>query len=286
MTSTPFSWDDLTGRWRQLYEEQARVSQMWFDSQTELAKTLAGASGQAGDSAASATALAELWRTGMAMGSLGTSLPGLDSTSVANATLGRMLDPVALSLMGGTQVGEAIRRMTEGPQLADVGSVERRMARIMELYVEVQAAARAYEAVVAGAWMEANQTFATTMAKRLGTGEAVPPKEALKDWLAIADEVLTKTHRTSEYLEAQRRLLGAGMAFLLAERELVELLVEPAGLPTRTEIDELHQTVHQLKRKVRALEKAAAAPSRSSAKRAPTKPRSSASKRKASGGQG
>ena len=30
------------------------------------------------------------------------------------------------------------------------------------------------------------------------------------------------------------------MDFLLAERELVEQLVEPAGLPTRTEIDELH----------------------------------------------
>jgi polyhydroxyalkanoate synthase subunit PhaE len=282
MSDTPFSWDDLTGRWRQLYEEQAKVGQMWFDSQAELAKTLAGASGQAADTATSATALAELWRSGMALGSIGTSLPGLDSTSVANTTLGRMLDPVALSLMGGTHVGEAIRRMTEGPRLADVGSVERRMARVMELYVEVQAATRGYEAVVAGAWMEVNQSFATAMAKRLGGAEAFPPKEALKTWLAIADEVLTRTHRTPEYLEAQRRLLGAGMDFLLAERELVELLVEPAGLPTRTEVDELHRTVQGLKRKVRALEKAADAPKKAPAKRASAKPRSSASGRKAS----
>jgi polyhydroxyalkanoate synthesis regulator phasin len=48
------------------------------------------------------------------------------------------------------------------------------------------------------------------------------------------------------------------MEFLLAEREMVEQLVEPAGLPTRSEIDELHQSVQVLKRKVRALEKSKA----------------------------
>jgi hypothetical protein len=48
------------------------------------------------------------------------------------------------------------------------------------------------------------------------------------------------------------------MDFLLAERELVEGFVEPAGLPTRTEIDEVHRSVQALKRRVRLLEKAAA----------------------------
>jgi hypothetical protein len=222
----------------------------------------------------------------MALGSVGNSLPGLESTGAANASLGRVLDPLSLSLMGGNHVGEALRRMTEGPQLADVGSVERRMARIMELYVEVQAASRGYEAALAGAWMEANNNFATAMAKRFGSGEPVEPKEALRTWLSIADKVLTRTHRSSEYLEAQRRLLRAGMDFLLAERELVEVLVEPAGLPTRTEIDELHQTVHKLKRQVRALEKAARAPARTPAKKTAARSRKSSSGPKADKGQG
>jgi polyhydroxyalkanoate synthesis regulator phasin len=53
------------------------------------------------------------------------------------------------------------------------------------------------------------------------------------------------------------------MDFLLAERELVEQLVEPAGLPTRSELDELHNTVQTLKRRVRALERARIAEVRS-----------------------
>jgi hypothetical protein len=49
---------------------------------------------------------------------------------------------------------------------------------------------------------------------------------------------------------------------------MVESMVEPAGLPTRTEVDEVHRSVQELKRRVRALEKAGAAP----AARRPARP--------------
>ena len=258
------SWDDMNRQWRELYDQQAKVAQGWLDGQAQLASTLAGA-GSSGDSPArtaadDAAALAELWRSWMALGSLGGSLPGMQAGGTANETLGKMLDPVSLSLMGGNQVGEAIRRMTEGPRFADLGVIERRMARVMELYLAVQTSARKYEAVIAGAWSEANQRFAAQVAERFAKPreEALPAGGYLRLWLDIANDVLVQTHRTEGFLQAQRQLLRDGMEFLLAEREMVEQLVEPAGLPTRSEIDELHQSVQVLKRKVRALEKSKA----------------------------
>jgi len=259
-----FRWEDMTAKWRELYEEQAKVAAMWRDSQTQLARAMVGMEDTDAGSAGGAAAFADLWRAGMQMAGAD-KLPGFEpGGGVASAALSRMLEPLSLSLMGGSQVGDLIRTMTEGPRLADVGSMERRIAQVMELYVEVQTAARAFETLVAGAWMEANQTFAATMAKRIGGAETVEPKEAMKVWLGVADEALTRTHRSPAFLEAQRRLLRAGMDFLLAERELVETLIEPTGLPTRSEIDELHQTVHTLKREVRALRRAdsSRAPSR------------------------
>ena len=71
----------------------------------------------------------------------------------------------------------------------------------------------------------------------------------------IANQTLVETHRSAEFLTAQRDLLRAGMDFLLAERRLFEQLVEPAGLPTRTEIDEVHRSVWELKRRIRELER-------------------------------
>jgi hypothetical protein len=185
----------------------------------------------------------------------GTGEPG----RIAGETLGRFLDPVSLALVGGSQVGETIRRLTEGPRFADLGAIERRMARVMELWLAVQRRARAYEAVVAGAWMEANKRFAAEYQERARAGNPpIDPKEALKLWLDIANRALLETHRSEQFLKAQGELLRHGMDFLLAEREMVESLVEPAGLPTRSEIDEVHRSVLDLKRRVRALEKAGA----------------------------
>ena len=283
MTGVP--WNEMTDRWRDLYNEQAKVAQTWLESQAELASSLAGLS-PAGGQAVDPAALAELWKSGMALGSLGNVLPGFETTGIGSETLGKMLDPMSLSLMGGNQVGEAIRRLTEGPRLADVGSIERGMAEVMELYLEVQTAARAYESVVASAWMEANRRFTADLAQRFGKdGEVLAAKDAHKVWLAIADETLMETHRSETFLDAQRQLLRAGMDFLLAERKFVEQLVEPAGFPTRSEIDELHRTVHTLKQRVRTLEKAAATEAKPPSRSASTRSRSAAAKRSGKGAQ-
>jgi hypothetical protein len=249
----------MTRRWRDLYEQQAELARGWLEGQAKFARTFAGL-GAFDDPESDAGAMAELWRSGFALGgSLGQSLPGMaDPESIAGEALDRFLNPMSLALVGGSQVGEAIRRMTEGPRFADLGAIERRMAGVMELWLAAQAAARAYETVVAGAWVEANQRFARELQARYGAGAVPQPKEPIKLWLDLANQTLLETHRSPRFLEAQRELLRHGMDFLLAQREMVEDLVGPAGLPTRTELDEVHRSVHELKRRLRALEKAAA----------------------------
>ena len=204
--------------------------------------------------------MADLWRSWLELGSsFGGAMPGLgEPGKIAGETLGRFLDPVSLALVGGSQVGETIRRLTEGPRFADMGAAERRVARVMELWLAVQRAARGYEAVVAGAWTEASRRFAQEFQEAARAGKVLSqPKDALKLWLDVANRTLLETHRSERFLTAQAELLRHGMDFLLAEREMVESLVEPAGLPTRSEIDEVHRSVLDLKRRVRALEKVA-----------------------------
>jgi polyhydroxyalkanoate synthase subunit PhaE len=282
MTANP--WEDFARRGRELYEQQAEVARTWLDGQSKLASTLGATPGQEDGPGADAAAMAELWRSWLTLGgSLGGMLSGAGGPGrVAGDTLGRFLDPVSLALVGGSQVGEAIRKLTEGPRLADLGAIERRMGKVMELWLGVQSAARGHEAVVAGAWADANQRFATEYQSRQQAGTApTQPQEALKLWLEVANQTLLETHRSERFLAAQSQLLRQGMDFLLAEREMVEALVEPAGIPTRTEIDEVHRSLHELKRRVRILERAAATPAVPPAR--PVK--RPAARKRASGGQ-
>src|SRR6478609_4930601 len=199
MTSDP--WEEMTRRWREMYQEHASLAQKNFlDGQAQLATAL-----------------------------------------------------------GGGAVSEALRRMAEGPRLADVGTSQRLIAKVMKLWLSVQDSARTYESVVSGAWAQANTRFVERLSQRYGTGTDMPDaKESLKLWLDVANQVLLETHRSEKFLDAQRQLLRSGMDFMLAEREFVEALVEPAGLPTRTEIDEVHRSIHELKRRVKTLERASA----------------------------
>jgi polyhydroxyalkanoate synthase subunit PhaE len=261
MSTTP--WEEFAKRGRELYERQAELAKTWLDGQSTLAGAFAetGEGGAPAGLGADAAAMAEWWRSWLGLGtSLGAAMPGMAQPGqVAGEALGRFLDPMSLLLASGSQVGETIRKMTEGPRLADLGAVERRMGKVMQLWLQVQQAARAYEAVAAGAWHEASQRFATEYQKLARAGQAPSqPSEALKLWLEIANRTLLETHRSEPFLAAQGELLRHGMTFLLAEREMVESMVEPAGLPTRTEVDEVHRSVQELKRRVRALEKAGA----------------------------
>ncbi len=99
------------------------------------------------------------------------------------------------------------------------------------------------QAALSRSWLEGQTQLATGLA-----GNPVPnQKDALKLWLDTANETLMERHRSAPFLEAQRELLRHGMDFLLAGRELVEGLAAPAGLPMRTEIDEAHRSLQELK---------------------------------------
>ena len=280
MTANP--WEDFARRGRELYEQQAEVARTWLDGQSKLASTLGGDAGPGGrpwcrccGNGRAVALVADTWaaRWGHAV-----------RRRRAGTGRGRharpFLDPVSLALVGGSQVGEAIRKLTEGPRLAD------RCDRAAD--------GQGHGAVAGGAECGARsrgrgrrgmgRRQPTLRASTRAASRPVrrrPAAEALKLWLEVANQTLLETHRSERFLAAQSQLLRHGMDFLLAEREMVETLVEPAGIPTRTEIDEVHRSLHELKRRVRILEGAAATPAAPPAR--PVK--RPAARKRASGGQ-
>ncbi len=250
------SWADMAARWREIYDENAALARKtWLDGQAELAKVFPASDQD--DPNANATALADLWRSWI---SFGDSLWGGASKELTDGWpsltgFGALTEPITVSLAGGGAVNDVLRRMAEGPRLADMGTSEKRTARVMERWLAVQESARSYESVVAAAWADANTRFAERLSKGSAEGGVPDAKESLRLWLDTANDVLLETHRSEKFLTVQRKLLRDGMDFMLAEREFIESLVEPAGLPTRSEIDEIHRNVHDLKRRVRDLEK-------------------------------
>ena len=279
MSTNP--WEDFAQRSRELYEQQAELAQSWVDGQAKLAGTLAEA-GRATARPASGP-MPRPWPSCGAPGWRSAArsappCPGMaEPGQIAGETLGRFLDPMSLALVGGSQVGETIRRLTEGPRFADLGAIERRMGKVMELWLQVQQAARAYEAVVAGAWARGQPALRHRVPGAGPGRQGAEPAEGRAQALARHRQPDAARDPSLRAVPRAPRASCCATAWTSCwpSARWSRALVEPAGLPTRTEIDEVHRSVHELKRRVRALEKAGAAaepPQRPASPRRPAGP--------------
>jgi hypothetical protein len=197
---------------------------------------------------------------------------------IAEETLRRMLDPSRFLYAGTDEINQAIQRLVEGPEFADIGTIERQMLKATREWMGLREASAAYRAVTTAAWSRAFQSFSKETAKDPAL-MARGFRPVLDRWLALANEELIRTQRTDEFLKAQRELLAAGVAYRLKERELVEVWCETHSIPTRTEVDDLHRTVHELRGQVRALSaQLAAAKAKPSSAPAAAKPPAAATK--------
>ena len=72
-------------------------------------------------------------------------------------------------------------------------------------------------------------------------------------WTDTAKRVLLEAQRSERFLQTQVAQIRASTELRVAQRDLVEYYGERFGFPTRTELDDVHRTVTELRREVRAL---------------------------------
>ena len=200
--------------------------------------------------------------------------PGLESLSAAwmSALLpagtgggpmelaARLLDPRQWLGVGGAALEQPFETVLGLPRLADVPELDRKLLRLMQAWTAVAQRGAEYGAVVSQIWVGAYADFVQALQAAAAEGKpARSGRELLDRWTATVNERLLKAQRSERFLEAQRRLLDAMLTSRAAERELVEVGAKAADLPTRAELDDVHKTLHAVKRELRALRRELAA---------------------------
>ena len=233
----------------------------WMETQSQLWKAQAPFWDALNTATSDAAQADEVWSKMLEQGKalsqqFGAALPKAKVDGVAADVLERMFDPGQFVFAGSDEVNKTIQQLVEGSSLSDLATMEAQQLKTTEEWFRLKEASSEYRMVTAKAWMRAQQRFA----KEFGTDPATWAQDAgdhLKRWLDIANEELIATQRTNEFLDAQRKLLRAGVDYKLRERELIEAWCERHAMPTRSEVDELHAQVHELRRDMRQLLKTA-----------------------------
>lgn len=197
----------------------------------------------------------DLWTAATAVcGKLATTVPALTGgDGIVEATFRKMVDP--RSWIAGTgEMDEVLGRMAQGPRFADLWEAERRYAGVLQAWMTLRRRSLDHNAVVLEAWLQAGRRFSEQMAARAGPdAEAFDAKAALALWTETANQQLLETQRSERFLQTQAAMIRATTDLRLAQQELVEHFGKQYGFPTRTELDDVHRTVTELRRELRAM---------------------------------
>jgi class III poly(R)-hydroxyalkanoic acid synthase PhaE subunit len=170
--------------------------------------------------------------------------------------LGKVFDPRAW-LAGTGGMDETLQKMAEGPRLADLWDTERKMLNVFNAWTALRRRSLEHNSVMLEAWMQAAGKFAKDLNARAERNETLSSwRELLALWVETANTTMLETQRSDAYLKSQREILNASTNLRLAQQEVAAFYSEMFGYPTRAELDDVHRTVTELRRELRAAQRA------------------------------
>jgi len=255
----------LAEMWGRSAKDFAAAQQGMF---ADMAKRMAEAAGQEGsvptgflqpqELASANEAFTTLWKSALELSqSITRSMEqGKNPDPLVAELMSKLFDPRAwFSSLGG--MDEALQRMAEGPRLADLWDTERKLLNMFKAWTALRRRSTEHNTVMLEAWMRAAAAFAKTLNEKADRNEILGSwREVLTLWVETANSALLETQRSEQYLKSQREILKASTDLRLAQQELAAFYSEMFGYPTRSELDDVHRTVTELRRELRALERA------------------------------
>jgi class III poly(R)-hydroxyalkanoic acid synthase PhaE subunit len=167
-----------------------------------------------------------------------------------------MLNPATFLSSGIDELNQVFQRLADGPDFADIGVLEKKFMRTGQDWSNLCNANAEYQTVIATAWGQAFDRYLKEQAAE-PQSDTVDLDEMMQRWLKVANESLIETQRSDEFLAAQRKLFKTNTQYKLKQREIIEAWCEAYTMPTRSEVDDLHRMVYELRRELRQLKKQA-----------------------------
>lgn len=160
-----------------------------------------------------------------------------------------LLDPQKWTKYAPEQLRVMLEQIAKGPQFADLAMPQQQLAGAWRESVDYQEAASDMSRVMQNAWSKAYQDYSQSHSlEDLQSGQV---NEALDSWLKSANSALLEAQGSSEFLDAQKRMIRASTEIRARQRDLAESWSEAWQIPTRSELDDLTLIVHQLRRELR-----------------------------------
>ena len=136
--------------------------------------------------------------------------------------------------------------LADAPRLADLFDIERRSASVMRCVSALNQRNLDHQHLLVEIWTRAGQAYAAASA-----GQSLEPKQAMALWTEIANRTMVEAQRSDPFLASQRAVIRANTELRIAQGDVSEQIGKQFGLPTRTEMDDVHRSLTEMRRELR-----------------------------------
>lgn len=146
--------------------------------------------------------------------------------------------------------------LVQSPSLGQNREINAKVMSGFDAWTKLYKATLDYEVVIADVQI---RSFDALMKKLVSLAEKGQKVESWRDfhrvWSQVADDVFAEAFKSEDNLKLRGNFLNALNAYKVYQQELMELYMKMLNAPIRSEVDEIHQTIYDLKKEVKNLKK-------------------------------
>jgi len=147
----------------------------------------------------------------------------------------------------------------QSPSLGYTREFNNKLLKSFETGINFSKASFDYQIVLLDVCLKALEELTRELASSEAKGKTVQNwQQFLQVWSSIFDRVFAQTFRSQDALEVQGNFLNSAMTYRLYQQQLMEVFLKMYDLPTRSEVDEIHHGIYELRKEVKSLKKALA----------------------------
>lgn len=184
---------------------------------------------------------------------------GMSSGTMAKAFLGDNSALIEFNNLYFRFYEETFGTWLQAPLLGLPREINRKLIDGFEAWRALYQASTNYQILLADIQVRSFEALMKKLVTLAEKGTPVKDWRQFQDvWSVVADEVFEATFCKAENLQIRGQFINSLNNYRLKQQELMELYLKAMNLPLRSEVDEIHKTIYELRKEVKSLKKALA----------------------------
>lgn len=145
----------------------------------------------------------------------------------------------------------------QNPSLGYNREFNHKLFQSLEAWFNLQQASFDYQLVLLEVWLKTVEEFLRLLLSLTEKGETIQDwQQFFQMWSPIFDRTFAQKFQTELALQARGKFLNASINFKKQQQQLIEIFLKWNDVPTRSEIDEVHRSIYELRKEIKSLKKA------------------------------